>query len=82
MNALGLNINPISEAMDLTFNAKKTIRAKIICLTKGKQRLLEDEYSNLQRLLHGEDTKLYSANKQQALRYYKKIKPGKEYPLN
>ena len=61
---------------------KKTIKAKIVYLTKIKQRLLEKEYDNLQRFLHGEQVKLYSANKQQAKRFYKKIKPNKEYPIS
>ncbi|MEX2721751.1 MAG: hypothetical protein Q6362_010135 [Candidatus Wukongarchaeota archaeon] len=37
---------------------KKTIKAKIMHLTKVKQRLLEEEYDNLQRFLHGEPVKL------------------------
>ncbi|MEX2719875.1 MAG: RNA-guided endonuclease InsQ/TnpB family protein [Candidatus Wukongarchaeota archaeon] len=61
---------------------KKTIKTKIVYLTKVKQRLLEEEYYNLQRFLHGEKVKLYSANKQQAKRFYKKIKPNKEYPIS
>ncbi|MFX0162753.1 MAG: hypothetical protein ACFE68_05360 [Candidatus Hodarchaeota archaeon] len=61
---------------------KKTIKAKIMHLTKVKQRLLEEEYDNLQRFLHGEPVKLYSANKQQTKRFYKKIKPDKEYPIS
>ncbi|MEX2721401.1 MAG: RNA-guided endonuclease InsQ/TnpB family protein [Candidatus Wukongarchaeota archaeon] len=61
---------------------KKTIKTKIMHLTKIKQRLLKEEYYNLQRFLHGESVKLYSANKQQAKRFYKKIKPDKEYPIS
>ena len=62
---------------------KKTIKAKVVHLTKVKQQLLEEEYDNLQRFLHGgESVKLYSANKQQAKRFYKKIKPNKEYPIS
>ncbi len=61
---------------------KKTIKGKIVHLTKIKQRLLKEEYDNLQHFLHGEPVKLYSANKQQAKRFYKKIKPNKEYPLS
>lgn len=61
---------------------KKTIKAKIVFLTKIKQRLLGEEYENLQRFLRGEDVELYSANKQQAKRFYTKIKPSKEYPLS
>ena len=62
--------------------ARRTIKAKIVHLTKGKQRLLDEEYANLQRLLQGEDAELYSANRQQAKRFYEKVKPNKEYPLS
>ena len=63
--------------------ARLTVKAKIVHLTRVKQRLLETEYENLQRFLRGErDVPLYSAYKQQALRYYKKVKEGKEYPLS
>ena len=58
-----------------------TIKCGIIKLTKRKQKLLDDEYSNLQLFLKGQDVPLYSANKQQALRQYKKIKL-KEYPIS
>jgi len=61
---------------------KKTVKAKIVHLTKIKRQLLEEEYENLQRFLHGEDAELYSANKQQAKRFYRKAKPNKEYPLS
>lgn len=62
---------------------KKTIKAKIVYLTNFKKQLLEQEYENLQRFLHGEkDVPLYSAYRQQALRFYKQIKPEKEYPLS
>jgi IS605 OrfB family transposase len=44
---------------------------------------LDQEYSNLQKFLQGNvEVKLYSANKQQAKRFYKKIKGDKEYPLS
>lgn len=66
----------------MTLNVKKTIKAKIVHLTKVKQRLLEEEYENLQRFLRGESAELYSANRQQAKRFYRKIKPYKEYPLS
>jgi len=63
--------------------ATKVIKAKIVYLTKIKEKLLSEEYENLQKFLRGEENvKLYSANKQQAKRYYKKIKPNKEYPLS
>ncbi len=62
--------------------ARKAIRAKIVRLTKTKQHLLDEEYENLQHLLQGGNAELYSANKQQAKRFYKKVKPKKEYPLS
>ena len=63
-------------------NVTKIIKAKIVCLTKRKEKLLNDEFENLQKYLHNQDNvKLYSANKQQAKRAYKKIKPNKIYPL-
>lgn len=63
--------------------ATKVIKAKIVHLTNIKKKLLTQEYENLQKFLHGDNSvKLYSANKQQAKRYYKKIKPNKEYPLS
>jgi len=44
--------------------------------------ILDREYANLQRFLNGDKSvPLYSANKQQALRYYRKVK-RKEYPLS
>jgi len=63
--------------------ATKVIKAKIVHLTKIKEKLLTEEYENLQKFLHeGGNVKLYSANKQQAKRYYKKIKQNREYPLS
>ncbi|MCL6578964.1 MAG: transposase [Candidatus Bathyarchaeota archaeon] len=65
--------------------AKKTIKAKILELRKGKEELLNREYENFQRYLHGDKTvPLYSATRQQADRLLKRIgkpKEGKEYPL-
>jgi len=62
---------------------QKTIKCGIIGLTRIKERLLTEEYENLQKFLRGEkNVRLYSANKQQALRYYKKIKVDREYPLS
>jgi len=55
----------------------------IVALTKRKQRFLNDEYDKLQHFLQTkEDLGLYSANKQQAQRFYKVVKKGKEYPLS
>lgn len=60
-----------------------TIKCGIVKLTKRKKDILDREYNNLQDFLKGDDSvPLYSANKQQALRYYKEIKPGKEYPIS
>ena len=66
--------------------ARKTIKAKILELRKGKEELLTQEYENWQRYLRGDKSvKLYSATKQQAERFLRKlkgkIKPNKEYPL-
>jgi putative transposase len=59
-----------------------TVQAGIVGLTRRKKKLLDREYANLQRFLRGDKTvPLYSANKQQALRYYRKVK-RKEYPLS
>jgi len=59
-----------------------TVQAGIVKLTCRKREILDREYANLQSFLYGDrDAPLYSANKQQALRYYKKAK-RKEYPLS
>jgi len=72
---------------------QKIIKCKITNLTNIKQKQLQTEYSNLQELLQLEiegldflpiyqDIQLHSANKQQALRFYKKINKDKEYALS
>ncbi|AGK60044.1 transposase, IS605 OrfB family, central region [Archaeoglobus sulfaticallidus PM70-1] len=62
---------------------QKVIKCKVVHLTRVKRELLTQEYENLQKFLQGDNSvKLYSANKQQAKRYYKKVKPDKEYPLS
>ena len=74
---------------------KKTVKCKIINPTKLKSEQLNKEYSCLQDLLKLESLgldflpmyqslkkKVYSANLQQALRFYKKIKSDKEYPIS
>ncbi|KXA92515.1 hypothetical protein AKJ66_04000, partial [candidate division MSBL1 archaeon SCGC-AAA259E22] len=62
---------------------KKTVQGGIVNLTNVKENLLGREFENLQRFLHGEEgVELYSANKQQAERYYEKIRGGKEYPVS
>ncbi|MCW4007362.1 MAG: RNA-guided endonuclease TnpB family protein [Candidatus Bathyarchaeota archaeon] len=59
-----------------------TIQAGVVGLTRRKKELLDREYSNLQKFLRGDKTvPLYSANKHQALRYYRRVK-HKEYPLS
>lgn len=63
--------------------ATKVIQCGIIGLTKTKMAILDREYENLQHFLQtGEDLGLHSANKQQAKRFYKVVKGGKEYPLS
>jgi putative transposase len=66
--------------------ARKTIRAKILELRKGKEELLKREYENFQRYLRGDKSVLlYSATRQQAERLLRrlkgKLKPNKEYPM-
>ena len=62
---------------------QKTVRAKIISLTKSKEGKLEREYANFQLALAGNaDVPLYSATKQQASRLLKRIKGEvREQPL-
>lgn len=62
---------------------QKTIKARVIELTRRKQELLKKEYGGFQDVLHGEEANLYSATKQQAERFLRKIKPPKPrpYPL-
>jgi len=60
----------------------KTIRCKLIGLTKRKLELLNREYDNFNHYLKtSEDKGVYSATKQQGKRTYRKIDPNKEYPL-
>ena len=60
----------------------KTIKCKLIGLTKRKLELLNQEYGNFQHYLKtGKDRGVYSATKQQGKRTYQKIDPKKEYPL-
>ncbi len=74
---------------------RKTIKCKIIKPTELKLKHLNKENNNLQELLQLEKfgldllpiyrslkKKVYSANIQQALRFYKKIKLNKEYPIS
>ena len=63
--------------------ARKTIKCGVVFLTKHKQNLLDQEFDNFQHFLQtGEDLGVYSAHKQQAGRFYKKIKKGREYPIS
>ncbi|MHA1860258.1 MAG: hypothetical protein ACTSVF_04070, partial [Candidatus Asgardarchaeia archaeon] len=59
----------------------RTVKCKLIGLTKRKLELLNREYNNFQHYLKGENKGVYSATKQQGKRTYRKIKPDKEYPL-
>src|SRR5215831_2209773 len=62
---------------------KKAYHCKVIRLTNMKQVALQQEYDNLQHYLQTrEDRGLYSANKQQADRFYKKINKMCRYPLS
>ncbi len=62
---------------------KITVQAGAVELTDTKEQILSEEYNNLQKHLQGqENVELYSANRQQAERYYEKIKEEKEYPLS
>ena len=60
----------------------KTVRCKLIGLTKRKQELLDREYNNfLHWLRTGEDKGVYSAYKQDAKWLYKKAKRMKGIPI-
>jgi len=60
----------------------KTIRCKLIGLTKRKQELLNREYDNFQHWLEtGEDRGVYSAYKQDAKWLYKKARRMKGVPI-
>ncbi|MBU0532321.1 transposase [Candidatus Micrarchaeota archaeon] len=60
---------------------RSVVQCGIVALTNIKQDALDTEYDNLQKVLKGEDAPLYSANKQQAFRFYKR-KKLREYPLS
>ena len=62
---------------------EKTVQAGVVELTNQKRKQLETEYQNLQKYLQGEeDVEVYSANKQQAKRFYNTIKEDSEYPIS
>lgn len=60
----------------------KTIQSGVVELTKVKKEELNNMWSNFQKFLRGEDREVYSAHKQQAKRYYDKIKEDREYPIS
>lgn len=62
---------------------EKTVKAKVIDPTNRKAELLEREYRSFQDALKGKDASLYSATKQQAERFLRRIKVPKHrhYPL-
>jgi len=63
---------------------QKTVKANVFALTKSKESMLREEYDNFQATLKGFGAPLYSATKQQAQRFLRKLKgkPKKrEYPM-
>ena len=61
---------------------RKTVRCKLVGLTKRKRELLDREYDNFQHWLEtGEDRGVYSAYKQDAKWLYKKAKRMKGVPI-
>ena len=66
----------------MRMEVRKTVRCKLVGLTKRKLELLNREYDNFQHYLRtGEDKGVYSATKQQGKRTYRKVNHNKEYPL-
>ena len=62
---------------------QKVVKAKVVGLTKIKRQIIDHEYDGLQRFLRGDPSvELYSANKQQAKRFYRRVNPEREYPLS
>jgi putative transposase len=62
---------------------RKVVKAKVVGLTRIKRQILDHEYEGLQRFLQGDPSvELYSANKQQARRFYRHVKSEREYPLS
>ncbi len=72
---------------------QKIIKCKIVGLTNVKEEQLNKEFRDIQTLLQLEKEgldflplykklQLHSANKQQALRFYKHVKEGKNYPIS
>lgn len=62
---------------------QKTVRAKIISLTRRKAKLLTQEFAAFQACLHGQPADLYSATCQQAERLRRELKrlKHKQYPM-
>jgi putative transposase len=67
---------------------RRTIHAKLILDRRGKRESIEREYENWQRQLQGSNEKLYSATKQQAERFKRRVKNQnrhglrmREYPM-
>jgi putative transposase len=69
----------------------KVIKCGVVGLTNNKKECLDSEWSNFQDFLQLKNTlwwkndwgkNIYSANKQQAERFYKSIEEGKEYPIS
>jgi len=70
---------------------QKIIKCGVVGLTNNKKECLDSEWSNFQDFLQLKNTlwwkndwgkNIYSANKQQAERFYKSIEEGKEYPIS
>jgi len=70
---------------------QKIIKCGVVGLTNQKKECLDSEWSNFQDFLQLKNTlwwkndwgkNIYSANKQQAERFYKSIEEGKEYPIS
>lgn len=75
---------PFELLTNVVSKVKKCYHCKVIQnLTDTKLRALQQEYDRLQHYLQTkQDLGLYSANKQQADRFYKVVKTGKKYPLS
>jgi hypothetical protein len=67
----------------VVMQVQKVVKGKVVGLTNTKRQILDHEYEGLQRFLQGDPSvELYSANNQQAKRFYKTVKPEREYPLS
>jgi putative transposase len=60
---------------------KRTIHAKLILDRKGKREAIEREYDAWQRQLRGNNEQLYSATKQQAERFKRRVKKQNHHGL-